>query len=550
MLHNGNAFNNIKTVEDLCSILDISVNQLYYLLFVKKNKYTEFKIPKRNGGSRTILAPTSDLKAVQKKLANVLAESYDFFDVQHGFIKNRSCVSNAAKHIGKRFVLNVDLEDFFDTIHFGRVQGLFMSSPFNFNRQLATFIAKLVCEDKKLPQGAPTSPIISNIICYSMDKNIDYLARKNNCVYTRYADDITISTNSDRFPSNIAYKNFDEVVLSDELIKIISGGYSNGFRVNSSKTKLTKRIMRQEVTGIIVNNKLNLNKRYIKQVRAMLFSLKKDGFINTYKKNYKVLDFITEETAKSCMFNLLQGKLNYLKMVRGYNDRIFIKYAKQFNDLFKCDFFNIDFVIEFENYVTNRCFVIQSQEETSQGTAFLVDGNKLYTSTHIFINDTTYSNFIYDSNNDDYLEQFPIKTVDGKLPFFYLRKKDLNTILYIDICESDYKTDVKAFDYKYTDNASFKISKIKPKINDTVFLIGYPNFYSFDKSRIAIIETKIISISEFLGRKFFVTRDSPKHGMSGGPVVNSKGDVVGIVYAGADLENDYDSNQVGFIDLT
>lgn len=549
MLHKNYIFLEVDSVDDLCSILNISKGYLNYILFVKEKNYITFEIPKKNGGVRKISAPTTELKVIQQRLATLLYNCYDFLDVQHGFIKNRSCVTNASQHVGKRFVLNIDLENFFDTIHFGRVCGMFMGKPFNFNRHLATFLAKIVCDDGKLPQGAPTSPIISNIICYQMDKELEHLSKKNRCIYSRYADDITISTNSDKFPLQIAYKQSNEIVLSNRLIEIINGGYSTGFKVNNAKTKLSKNMLRQEVTGVIVNTKLNLNKKYIKEVRAMLDSIKKHGFIITAQKNFKNLQFVTEKDAKYKMFNFLQGKLNYLKMVRNYNDKVFLKYAKEFNELFNVELFDVDSILEIQQYTEDRCFVLQSEAEDSQGTAFLIKNNILYTSTHILINKTTVKDFIYDENDNQYLRQFPIIPNDGKLPFFYLKNKASKCFLNFKLDENNYKTDILCIKDINFNSKFFKVSKDKLKMGDTVYLVGYPGFVDFDRTSISIIETKIIGKGTFLGREFLVTKDSPRHGMSGGPVLNKKREVVGIVYAGADLDDDYSSDKVGFISL-
>lgn len=167
----------INTVEDLCNQLNISVSFLKYILYVKKDNYTTFSIPKKNGGVRTITSPKDELKYIQRQLLAFLEKNYSFLECQHGFIKERSCVTNANKHVGKRFVLNGDIENFFDNIHFGRVRGLFRSKPFNYSDELATTIAKIVCYNKCLPQGAPTSPFISNMICFMMDKELDFIAK-------------------------------------------------------------------------------------------------------------------------------------------------------------------------------------------------------------------------------------------------------------------------------------------------------------------------------------------------------------------------------------
>ena len=251
------------------------------------------------------------------------------------------------------------------------------------------------------------------------------------------------------------------------------------------------------------------------------------------------------------MFNLLQGKLNYLKMVRGYNDKMFLKYAKEFNELFSVELFDVDSILEIQKYTEDRCFVLQSEAEDSQGTAFLIKNNILHTSTHILINKTTIKDFIYDENDTQYLRQFPIIPDDGKLPLFsfYLKNKTSKLFLNYKIEENNYKSDILCIKNINFNSKFFNISKNKPMMGDTVYLVGYPGFVDFDRTSISIIETKIIGKDTFLGREFWVTKDSPKHGMSGGPVLNKKREVVGVVYAGADLDDDYSSDKVGFISL-
>lgn len=540
-------FCEIESINDLCGVLNISESYLNYLLFVKKNKYISFEIPKKNGGVRKISAPSLDLKIIQKRLANAIETNYDFLTVQHGFIKNRSCVTNALNHVGKRFILNIDLKNFFDTIHFGRVRGMFMNKPFNFSNRVATYLANLVCHNGLLPQGAPTSPIISNLICYDMDRRLDRLAKKNHCNYSRYADDITFSSNSEKFPEEIATYFLGNVILSSKLLNIISGGYTLGFKVNSAKTKLSRHMQRQEVTGIVVNKKLNLNKKYIKDLRAMLHSIEANGFVSTLSRYFGTIT--NEKTAKSRLFNLLYGKLNYLKMVRGSNDKLFLKYAKQFNFIFDCEIFNVDIFQDLEKYVTERCFVLQSEQEDSQGTAFLTMRSQLYTSTHVLLNKTTYNNFIYEEDSPMFKSQFPINYFSEVIPFFYLKSPSSKDFFPYTIDEINYKSDILRVDGIKCGAKNFKVATKSPQIGQTVYLVGYPDFYSFNTNSICIIETKIIGRSTFLGRSFLTTMDSPKHGMSGGPVLNENREVVGIVYAGADLENDYQSNNVGFISL-
>src|SRR5205814_3311637 len=116
------------------------------------------------------------------------------------FIPARSILTNAKPHLRQKFVLNVDLKDFFPTINFGRVRGVLIAKPYCLLPHIATYIARICCRDNALPQGAPTSPIISNMICSRLDRQLLRLARQYRCVYTRYADDLTFSTSMPRFP--------------------------------------------------------------------------------------------------------------------------------------------------------------------------------------------------------------------------------------------------------------------------------------------------------------------------------------------------------------
>lgn len=540
-------FSNIKTLNELCNILDIKEAHLKYLLFVRKNLYYNFSIPKKCGGYRVINSPTFELKAIQKRLADILYNEYDFLETQHGFVKGRSCVTNAQKHLNKRYVFNIDIENFFGNIHFGRVRGMFMSDPFKFSSIVATFLAKLVCYEGSLPQGAPTSPVISNIICFTMDLELKRLANNNKCVYTRYADDITFSSNSEKFSEKIATYKDDKIYVSDKVLEILSGGYKSGFKINDKKTKLSRKNFRQEVTGIKVNEKLNLKKEYIKNIRAILNSISKIGICETYKKNFEFYGNESMQYMNSKLYNYLVGKINYLKMVRGYNDLIFLKYAKKFNEAFSIDYFDISTIDKIEKYASDRCFLIQSEAEDSQGTGFFIKGMGGFTSTHIFINKTTSPEFIHDIKNQNFSSQFPLQPSDGKLPFFKIRNKEKQQFLDYNIDFENYKTDILNIKPNNFEMKKFELSKKNINIGDEIYLIGYPGFVDFERSHISIIPTKVIGKSSLFGRDFIKTNFSPQHGMSGGPVLNNERKVVGIVYAGTDLSDDFQSDNVGFI---
>lgn len=529
----------INTIEELATYIKVPVNFLRYVIFVKKDNYITFNILKKSGDYRQITAPKSELKYIQRQLLKFLEKKYEFLACQHGFIKGKSNVTNAQCHVNKRFILNGDIENFFDNIHFGRVRGLFMNEPFNYSNKVATIIAKITCNDGKLPQGAPTSPIISNMICYKIDKELSFIARKNNCKYTRYADDITFSTDAESFPKEIAEIIDGKVYFSDKVIRIVNGGFNNGFVFNNKKTKLFKRFVRQEVTGIVVNKKTNVNYCYVKQLRAILHNIIKNGLLDTYLKtfNEKTKD---EYFARYTLFNYLSGKINYLKMVKGETDGIYLKYANEFNKAFNVEAFDITEEMKIQKYASKMCYVIESDYDT--GTGFSIENDYIYTSTHVILNKD-----ILDSRNPKYDEQFPIKSDDN--PFIFLLHPSLKSKTLISnysISKENYENDIISLPVQINNKNQMKLAKRKAKIGETVYMTGYPAFNGFDHTSIHIIKTKITGENIFFGRKLLNTNDSPKHGMSGGPVLNKEGEVVGIIYAGFD---DGSSENVGFISL-
>ena len=195
-----------RTLDEVATSVGLTRDQLTYWAFLADpdTLYTEFELPKRSGGIRAIRAPVSALKSIQRKLLALLETLYSPRVCVHGFVKKQSIRSNAAAHSNKTYVLNVDIEEFFPSINFGRVRGALIARPFSLSPDVATVIARLCCVNNCLPQGAPTSPIIANIVCMRLDGELSRLARANGCKYTRYADDLTFSTHKRDFPPSLA----------------------------------------------------------------------------------------------------------------------------------------------------------------------------------------------------------------------------------------------------------------------------------------------------------------------------------------------------------
>lgn len=307
-----NDFASIQSKEDLFNQLNMPKNYMNYLLYNQKkmgteNSYHKFEIKKKSGGTRIIHAPNKELKSVQKRLAALLWKTQEIVwkkenirpSISHGFEKKKSIITNARVHRNKEIVLNIDLEDFFESFHFGRVLGFFEKDKnFKVPREVALVISQLVCYEGSLPQGAPTSPIITNLICKILDIRLIKLARKYKLDYSRYADDLTFSTNDKGFYNN---KEDFLLVLEKEIIRA-------GFKVNSSKTRLQLSCSRQEVTGLVVNKKISVPKEYYKNTRAMAHSLYKHG------------KFLVNGEVGS--LNQLEGRFAFINQIDKYNNNL------------------------------------------------------------------------------------------------------------------------------------------------------------------------------------------------------------------------------------
>jgi RNA-directed DNA polymerase len=275
----------LKLVQGLNSfamLLGMKPAALAYILYKLPAalKYKPFDIEKKSGGVRKIMAPEPRLKLVQRRLANlllgcqseieVLIGAKDECALAHGFKPRLSISTNAAKHRNRRWVFNADIKDFFPSINFGRVYGFFQkNNHFALNKPVATIIAQIACHENQLPQGSPCSPVISNIIAHILDIHLNDLASKHNCTYTRYADDLTFSTNEKRFPPAIARQqegDIHEWLPGSGFRKALK---SNGFRLNPNKTRMQYCDSRQEVTGLVTNEKVNVRQQYYKETRAM-----------------------------------------------------------------------------------------------------------------------------------------------------------------------------------------------------------------------------------------------------------------------------------------
>ncbi|MEE4664295.1 reverse transcriptase domain-containing protein [Pseudomonas alliivorans] len=380
-------------LDNLCRLLKVDQKKLLNFLYRKSSShYVSFSIPKKNGTPRTIVAPKRVLKRLQRELLEYIEKFYTPKSSSHGFVKGRSIKTNAQMHSGKKYVFNIDLKDFFGTIHFGRVRNLFMAQPFNAPRNVATVIAHICCSDGKLAQGSPTSPLISNMICRKLDAQLQALAKVGKCHFTRYADDITFS-----FTTTLKYLPKDIVEISDDLRALPGRALeeiikANGFMINPEKTRLQHRSQRQMVTGLIVNEKPNVTREFVRLTSSMINALKRHGpelaeskYLELLKGGSHVLQprqlIRTKDNAGDFFIKVLKGRLNYIQMIRGRGDNIYRRLAYDFTVAIGKE--NPEFKKTPEEILGNSIFIVNNLTDDTQGTAFLLDGVGIVTNEHV-----------------------------------------------------------------------------------------------------------------------------------------------------------------------
>ena len=341
--------------------------QLLHFANPKKNyiNYLHKTIPKKNGGMREISSPAWMLKMFQAAAGRMLQDYYEAPSAVTGFVPGRSVVDNASRHIRRNYVYNADLKDFFPSITRKRVKSALMRPPFSFGAEAAHLLSGICCAhadlarkgreihweiqryrwdgiERKtvdyltevpatLPQGAPSSPVLSNAVCLRLDKRLAGLARRFQATYSRYADDITFSSNHNVFQEGYSFLKEFRKIIADE-----------GFTLNEAKLRLQEKGQRQEVTGLVVNRKVNVCRKYIRDIGSLLYIWERYGVDAAYARFLKhsiewrkVDDGVSHDTVifRPHMVETVQGRLAYLRMVRGNDDPVWSRLNNRFMKL-------------------------------------------------------------------------------------------------------------------------------------------------------------------------------------------------------------------------
>jgi len=320
----------LNSLEEFYKLLSISRNSVIELLSKPdKLNYNSFAIPKKRIGHRLIQSPVLKLKLLQKKMNAFLQSLY--YEINdglncHGFIANKSIKTNALPHINKNFVLNLDLKNFFQSIAYKKIVKVLSEDPFLLNPEISILIAQICCYNNFLAQGSPTSPILSNIVCINLDKQLTDLSDVRNLIYSRYADDLTFSSNC----SDINY-------MRESLLQITKVIKNEGFIVNEDKTRILQKTRSQVVTGLVVNNKLSVRRGYLRNIRAILHSFKNSSSGGDAREKYLASTLHYKRDKEVSIEHSIRSKIEYIGFIMGKNNRHYLRLQEQFKQIFAED---------------------------------------------------------------------------------------------------------------------------------------------------------------------------------------------------------------------
>ncbi|PTM58809.1 reverse transcriptase family protein [Desmospora activa] len=303
----------IRSSLELAEAMEIPVGRLKWLTYHRKtatlNHYQRFTIPKKSGGRREISAPKKSLRAAQQWVKTHILDALTVHPAARGFVSGKSTLDHAEPHLQQAAVVKMDLKDFFPTIRFRRVKGFF--HYLGYSEAVSTIFALLCTEpprkeiqfngtryyvamdERQLPQGACTSPALSNLICRRLDQRLRGLAEKHGFHYTRYADDLAFSCGEDGLNEIGAIINTSRDIIRFE-----------GFAVNEEKTRILRASNRQNITGIVVNQKPNIRRKDLRAFRALLYSVEKNGLEQENRHNHPHF------------WDYIKGYASYIRMVR------------------------------------------------------------------------------------------------------------------------------------------------------------------------------------------------------------------------------------------
>lgn len=510
-------FKSLSTAANVAAFLTTSQERLAFHLYSRNRpKYHRFTIAKKSGGVRAIAAPPPVLRAFQRKLLSCVTAWVPPKPNAHGFTIGRSVRTNAADHVGARLLLNVDLADFFPSINFGRVYGLFKSHPFDFPPPVAAILAQICCNGNELPQGAPTSPIISNLICRGLDRDLTRFASRFKCRYSRYCDDLTLSTSAVSFPPEVAVAPAPMMPpsIGESLLAILA---HHGFQPNHKKTRVRRRSERQEVTGVIVNQKINTPREFVRNIRSILHDCESRGLTAADDRFQQLIDKKQRRRGgPPPLIRHLNGKLAFLGMIRGTGDPLYVRLAvraRRATGITEKPIAMRGDSARANDGLVEAVWIILGLdvrgEATVQGTAFSLAGVGIVTARHVFEKEAC-----------PRYELRPAYAPSTRYPVTSIRQ-------HPDVDIAVLGSDAPRFAALCHDGS-------QQQVGAPVTIAGYPTWRESTQDHLLIARGAVIQMKNVKGIEYLLIDQDIRGGNSGGPLLSASGDVVGVCVYGSD----------------
>ena len=489
----------------LLAHLGVSPKELKKIWWYRAAMYKEFSIAKGSGKVRLITAPDNRLKILQRKLAPLLDQLYRVRNPVHGFVPDRSVKSNAEAHRNRRNVVNLDLKDFFPSITENRIRGVLRS--LGVDHRVSEIVARLCCYNEHLPQGAPTSPVLSNMICYRLDTNLLQVAKAARAIYTRYADDITFSTfqpPAGLFEATIPPSGrFAPEALAAKLLAAVT---ANGFTINPDKAHYADRHARRIVTGLKINELINLDRRFVRNVRAALHSVEMLGITDAQAK------FQAEYGGGTSLSAHLAGKISWLGFIKGPTDPLVRGIMLRFNQCFP------DTPLKVKPTATemrNRAVWLVEHEGDAgtQGTCFFLKDVGLVTAAHCV-------------ENVEKVEIYHPSKPSNSFKAKVLKRHEHRDLALLEsaLPQTEY--------FELVGSGQMVVE------DATTTALGYPGYGPGDKLNVR--SGTVSSLPMKSGVQLIEVTQKIAQGMSGGPLLDAHQNVIGINHKGGpDMARDF-----------
>ena len=508
-------FKKIRSIVALAEFFEVSEKQLRFNLYARaRPTYRHFALRKAAGGTRNIFAPPEKVLHIQQKVLRCVSGMVVPKEGCHGFSKDRSIVTNAREHLNSQWLLNIDLRDFFPSIHFGRIRGLFANRPFWFPDPVATLLAQACCHQGVLPQGAPTSPILSNLVCRGLDRDLQRLAKRNSCRYSRYADDITFSAQQGEPPEALVGSwvsgGSRGLELGRELLALIS---HHMFTINGTKSRLAFRNERQEVTGLIVGSRVNVPRSYVRSIRASICDVRRNGKSIAQTRFEKQFDNVNRLGPSPSIVRNIEGRLAFMSMVRGKDDPLTAKLRLQAQQVLGSYPHGVEvFGRAVPHELMESCvwaifMVGPSGTDVSNGTAFYLKEVGFVTSNHVF-DSVTKAGFSVQR-----WEIAPANNLGNRKPITHARRFSHG--------------DLATFKCGQNPLGALKASVSSPSVGDRIRAFGFPEIKPGD--HLYSSNGVVTQLSAISGLRYLSSNAGVSAGASGGPLISDDGLVIAVI---------------------